>query len=160
MVYEIREMDPGNIEDVLAIQFENQLSRWPAESYLAEIENPESIALCIHDSANLTGFILARLITGEYQEKKVSSPRKYSEAEVLNLAISKQNQGKGLGNLLFSGCSKELERRFVKTIWLEVRDSNVHAIRFYKKNGFSVDYIRKNYYSSPIENALVMKKYL
>ena len=42
-------------------------------------------------------------------------------------------------------------------IFLEVRESNQVAINFYKKNKFNQISIRKNYYSEPNENAIIMK---
>ena len=45
----------------------------------------------------------------------------------------------------------------IKNIFLEVRESNQTAINFYKKNKFKEISIRKNYYSKPTENAIIMK---
>ena len=42
-------------------------------------------------------------------------------------------------------------------IFLEVRESNQVAINFYKKNKFKEISVRKNYYSEPNENAIIMK---
>ena len=41
---------------------------------------------------------------------------------------------------------------------LEVRQSNQHAIEFYKRNGFRIISERKNYYLNPSENAWVMER--
>jgi ribosomal-protein-alanine N-acetyltransferase len=42
---------------------------------------------------------------------------------------------------------------------LEVRQSNATAISLYEKHGFINDGIRKNYYSQPTEDGLIMWKY-
>lgn len=160
MQYKIRKMIPRNIAEVMSIQDENNLSYWPAESYVREIENPESITLCIQQFDTIVGFMLMRLITNGGFSQGISTPRKFSEAEILNLAISKRNHRQGLGNALLSACSAKLIEISVQRIWLEVRESNIQAIKFYEKNSFSAEYIRKQYYSNPSENALVMKKSL
>ena len=41
--------------------------------------------------------------------------------------------------------------------FLEVRESNLSAINFYKKNNFKQISIRKKYYSEPTEDAIIMK---
>jgi hypothetical protein len=43
-------------------------------------------------------------------------------------------------------------------ITLEVRESNLPAIELYEKSGFERMGIRKNFYSNPAENAIVMRK--
>ena len=50
-----------------------------------------------------------------------------------------------------------LDKIKTKDIFLEVRESNQTAINFYKKNNFKEIRIRKNYYSEPTENAIIMK---
>ena len=56
------------------------------------------------------------------------------------------------------GIAQELlDKIKTKDIFLEVRESNQVAINFYKKNKFNQISIRKNYYSEPNENAIIMK---
>ena len=46
--------------------------------------------------------------------------------------------------------------RHTAHIALEVRESNAPAIAIYEKNGFESVGIRKNFYSDPKENGIVM----
>lgn len=160
MPIKLREMVPEDIDEVLAIQLENGLSHWSGESYLEEIERSESIALCVQDLEKVSGFIVARLIMSEKEIADVPSPRKRFEAELLNLGISKSKHRQGFGGSLLTACFELLSQLAVQTIWLEVRESNLQAIEFYKKNGFLTAYFRKSYYTCPVENAVVMKKSL
>ena len=50
----------------------------------------------------------------------------------------------------------ELENSGVKNFFLEVRESNIPAIKLYEKFEFKIMGVRKNYYHSPAENAIVM----
>ena len=45
-----------------------------------------------------------------------------------------------------------------KLFFLEVRESNTPAIALYKKLGFTKSGMRNNYYTNPVENAVLMSK--
>ena len=70
--------------------------------------------------------------------------------EILAIATIKEYRSKGIAQEL-------LDKIKTKDIFLEVRESNQIAISFYKKNDFKEISIRKNYYSKPNENAIIMK---
>lgn len=153
---EILEMTSEDVADALLIEKENNLSHWSDESYRTEIKNKDSIALSIKFKGKLAGFIIARLIiTDQYNKQNI---KQNYETEILNIAITKSLQNKGLGQKLLDKFFKTIETRDVSEIWLEVRETNLQAINFYKKNGFSIQFKRKNYYTNPTENALIMKK--
>ena len=70
--------------------------------------------------------------------------------EILAIAAVEEYRNKGIAQEL-------LDKIKTKDIFLEVRESNQIAINFYKKNNFKEISIRKNYYSEPTENAIIMK---
>ena len=70
--------------------------------------------------------------------------------EILAIATVEEYRNKGIAQKL-------LNKIKIKNIFLEVRESNQTAINFYKKNKFKEISIRKNYYSKPTENAIIMK---
>ena len=70
--------------------------------------------------------------------------------EILAIATIKEYRNKGIAQEL-------LDKIKTKNIFLEVRESNQVAINFYKKNKFKEISVRKNYYSEPNENAIIMK---
>lgn len=70
--------------------------------------------------------------------------------EILAIATVEEYRNKGIAQEL-------LNKIKIKNIFLEVRESNQTAINFYKKNKFKEISIRKNYYSKPTENAIIMK---
>ena len=53
---------------------------------------------------------------------------------------------------------KTAMNRHKGTVYLDVRESNVPAINLYKSLGFEDTGVRKNYYTNPTENAVLMKK--
>lgn len=71
--------------------------------------------------------------------------------DILKIAVVEECRGQNLANLLLDEISH-------KNILLEVREGNLRAINFYKKNNFKQISIRKNYYKDNGENALIMLK--
>ena len=53
-----------------------------------------------------------------------------------------------------------LSKLKIKHIVLEVRPSNIAARALYNKFGFKTMGIRRNYYIDPVEDALIMGKYM
>ena len=70
--------------------------------------------------------------------------------EILAIVTIEKYRNKGIAQEL-------LDKIKTKDIFLEVRESNQVAINFYKKNKFKEISVRKNYYSEPNENAIIMK---
>ena len=70
--------------------------------------------------------------------------------EILAIATIEEYRNKGIAQEL-------LDKIKTKDIFLEVREINQVAINFYKKNKFKEISVRKNYYSEPNENAIIMK---
>lgn len=70
--------------------------------------------------------------------------------EILAIATVEEYRNEGIAQEL-------LDKIKTKDIFLEVRESNQIAINFYKKNKFKEISVRKNYYSEPNENAIIMK---
>lgn len=68
------------------------------------------------------------------------------EAELLQIAIVPEQQGRGLAAELLSQSIRILQQADITRFMLEVRASNVAAIRLYEKFGFSEDGRRKGYY--------------
>ena len=74
------------------------------------------------------------------------------EAEVLQIAILPSYQGQKIATALFDFLPVD------KEIFLEVRESNMPALLFYKKEKFEEIARRKAYYHAPVEDAIVMKR--
>ena len=82
------------------------------------------------------------------------------EGDVANIAVRSDKRGQGLGKTLLNALCDEAEKRGVVYLHLEVRESNASARHLYESFGFTVDGLRKNYYTKPQENAVLMTKKL
>jgi ribosomal-protein-alanine N-acetyltransferase len=80
------------------------------------------------------------------------------EAHVTNIAVKKEFRKMGIGNELLSEMFAAAKERGAKYMYLEVRKSNEAAYELYKKNGFMINGVRKNYYPDNFEDAIVMMK--
>lgn len=78
------------------------------------------------------------------------------EGELLRIALLPGFRGRGLAKKLMDQVVEYSRKRSVKTMFLEVRESNEIARNLYKSYGFSEESIRKNYYHNPSENAVIM----
>jgi len=78
------------------------------------------------------------------------------EMVIVNFAVRPDFQGKGLGEYLLTETMRMLYDRGIRNFYLDVRMSNFKAHSLYKKVGFEEIGIRKNYYSKPEEDAIVM----
>lgn len=147
----ITRMTSDNIETVKKIEIECGLSPWTLNDYEEEIKRKDSIILISQNKNIITGFVVARLIM-----QKDSQLGFKNEAEIYNIAVKKEFRKKGIAQALINRLLRRAKINKVSKIWLEVRESNYPAINFYRKNNFSVTGTRKNFYYSPVENAIAM----
>ena len=81
------------------------------------------------------------------------------EADISNIVVHKDFRNKKIGSLLLKSLIELSTSLNIKCLNLEVRESNISAIKLYGKHGFEVCGIRKNYYNHS-ENAVLMRKFL
>ena len=73
-------------------------------------------------------------------------------ADILNIGIDSDFKRQGYGTALLNYLIKELRKRHIDEIFLEVRAGNKSAIQFYKRQGFEEISVRKNYYTKNSKN--------
>ena len=77
-------------------------------------------------------------------------------AEILNLFVSEEYRGLGIGKMLMYDVFEVCKEENIEMLTLEVRISNTHAITMYKDLGFKVSHVRKNYYGDNEDAYLMM----
>lgn len=161
---EISRMTEASVESVKQIEIECNLSTWTDEDYKSEILRKDSITIIAKNKDIIMGFLVARLIMQEdnivlfnSNKKNTAKDNNLNEAEIYNIAVRKEFQNRGIGQLLLDNFLKSAGAYNILKIWLEVRESNQTAIRFYRRNRFEEVSLRKNFYSAPTENGVVMR---
>jgi ribosomal-protein-alanine N-acetyltransferase len=104
------------------------------------------LSLVSECAGEMTGFFLGREIA--------------DDAEVLLLAVKAKYRRQGHGWALVCAAMEEMRSLGKNGVYLEVRESNLGAIAFYERLGFSSNGRRNNYYRNPDEAAVCMKKIL
>ncbi len=81
------------------------------------------------------------------------------EMHLLNLTVAPAAQGRGLARCLLDALVARCRREHRGALWLEVRESNQHALRVYERYGFVAVGLRRGYYpaAGTREDALVMR---
>ncbi len=82
------------------------------------------------------------------------------EGYISNVAVDPAFRRQGIADRLITELLDRARIRELSFVTLEVREHNEPAIALYRKHGFAPVGLRKNYYELPVENALLMTKYL
>ena len=134
------------IPSVLEIETASFTSPWTREMYLAELEN-RNVSYCFlasFDNGPAIGFC--------------SFWRVLDELHINNLAVLPDFRHRGVGAELLAFVLNEGARLGALRATLEVRRSNTPALMLYERYGFTVAGIRRDYYSNPQEDALILWK--
>lgn len=132
------------IDAVLAIEDASFTNPWTREMYLSELEN-RSVSFCFlfRDSSGAAiGFC--------------SFWRVLDELHINNLAVLPAYRRAGVASALLTFVLGEGARQGARRATLEVRRSNEAARLLYERFGFSVAGVRREYYTKPDEDALIL----
>jgi ribosomal-protein-alanine N-acetyltransferase len=142
----LRRARAEDLPRVMAIAAEcSTAAQWSCEQYerLLTAESREaSVFLVITNEEGVSGFLVGRLAADEW--------------EISNIAIEPGRQRTGLGSALLREFLK-LAREQARTVFLEVRASNLAARKLYQKLDFREIGRRKSYYHNPQEDAILLQ---
>jgi len=137
-------MKHKDIEDICALEHEAFTIPWEKFAFEEEMQND-----------------LAHYTVCELNDKIIAYGGMWlvlDEAHITNIAVKKEYQSMGIGGRLMERMFASAKARGAKYMYLEVRKSNSIAYDMYKKKGFMVEGVRKNYYPDNSEDAIVMLK--
>ena len=146
----ITRMSEHDLLEVVDIEEQSGLSRWGWAAYYAELQGGNRDLMLIakpahgavEDSGPIAGYIVARETAGELH--------------INNVAVRPEFRRRGIGESLLNRVIEEARRRKANAAFLEVRSANHAAQALYEKSGFRAIARRTNYYSEPLEDAVVM----
>lgn len=136
-------MQSGHLERVWQIEQVAHSHPW-SKNNIYDLNSRGAIHHVMLDDDNLVGYFYAQNIVGEIS--------------LLNIAVAKEAQNKGLGRHLLNFLTDYSEQLKAESIWLEVRESNSNAIYLYESVGFNEIDRRRNYYPTckAKEDAIIM----
>lgn len=142
MEYLLRQMCPEDIDEVLSIEKQTFSDPWSREDFVYCCANEDQYCPVVIVDGHVAGYAMMTNIVGE--------------CEIGNIAVSGEHRRKGFGRTLMDSMLAEALRINASRIMLEVRDSNVPARTLYDSYGFVQVGLRKEYYSHPTEDAILM----
>jgi ribosomal-protein-alanine N-acetyltransferase len=151
-MFAIRPLSAGDMAEVLALADRSPgAARWSRADYERVCGDDldgwvvvTRVSVEEGDANSIVGFVVAR--------------RMADEMEILNLAVDVAFRRCGVASRLLEAAFELGRALGAKSVFLEVRASNVGAITFYERQGFTQVGRRPRYYSDPLENAVVLSR--
>lgn len=155
---EIREIRSAELDPVLAIAAVSpEAPAWrPADYavYLAGAQPPLlRTAFVAVAAGNVVGFAAATLLLDP-----AGSVNPENHCELDSMAVHPAARRQGIGSALLDAVSRWATAHNSRRLTLEVRVSNLAAIRLYERHGFQREGLRPRYYTAPVDDALLLGK--
>ena len=131
-----------HIDNICEIENESFCDPWNKQFFLELIDSPIAVCYAAVTKSGVSGYIITYHIADEIQ--------------ILNIAVKRSERNKQIATNLFDVIFDYAEAGNAEKFTLEVRPSNTAAAALYKKLGFEIDGLRKNYYTRPKEDAILM----
>ncbi len=142
----IREMKAEDAAAVAEIEYQTFPDHWSQNAVLDTLSNPQTVCLLAEKAGKAAGYLLAYLAGGE--------------AEIARIAVPEGLKRQGIGKKLLQLLEETCKEKQVGRLLLDVRESNREARAFYQKMAFQEDGVRKGFYQSPAEDAVLMSREL
>ena len=138
----VRDMQVSDLPAVIAIERASFTSPWSEDSVLSELYSSQSLTRVAVINESIVGYIIAKQVI--------------DEGQLLDVAVKPECRQRGAAELLMRDLISGMKMKRVVKIFLEVRATNVAAIRLYEKFGFTTISTRRDYYKNPVEDAYIM----
>jgi [ribosomal protein S18]-alanine N-acetyltransferase len=148
--YSVAPFERRHLEEVLAIERASYTHPWPRRAFEYEIDtNPlgwARVALTLEKSPQVAAYLVTWIV--------------FEHLHVQNVAVHPEHRRRGLARFLLLVAMEEAIAREATTVLLEVRRSNLEAQRLYRDLDFREMGVRRDYYTSPREDAIVYRREL
>ena len=140
--YRIEPMQLADLPAVCALETAAGMSTFSVAAFAEKLQQATSILLLARAPqviAMFSGWVIV------------------DELEIDNLVVATSHQRQGIGAALLTEALRQAVARGAQSAVLEVRASNLAAIRLYESFGFAAAGLRRDYYRDPKEDALTMR---
>jgi ribosomal-protein-alanine N-acetyltransferase len=138
----IDQMHESDLSEIVRIEQASFPTPWSETLFYNEIRKEQAVTRVARTDNRIAGYVVANQII--------------DEGRILNLAVDPARRRSGIASVLVQDILYHLKEHTCRAVFLEVRASSKAARSLYEKFGFSELGIRKRYYSSPEEDALIM----
>ncbi len=139
-------MQPHDIRAIIEIEQDSFTAPWSELSFLNDMYNADSLSKVALIKNRVVGYVCTRYVL--------------NEGHLLNLAVHRDFRRRGIATEIMNTALEELKEKGCTLLYLEVRVSNLDAIKFYERFGFKIASFRRKYYSSPSEDGALMMRWL
>lgn len=139
---EFRELSISEVDKALEIEEECFICPWKRSDFVSMVEDDDKVYVAAVLDGEIIGGACLRNIVGD--------------GEITNVAIRKDYRGKGYSEKLICELIEKGKQMGCSAFTLEVRVSNIPAIKCYEKNGFENAGIRPDFYEHPKEDGMIM----
>ena len=141
--FRIRALRDDDLPQVMAIEEGSFSTPWRENTFRALLRRTDTDLFVAETDEGILGYAAAWTVL--------------DQSELGNVAVHAEARGRGVGGTLVDAVVERVKERGAHELFLEVREANEGAQRVYRERGFVVIGRRKSYYSSPVEDALVMR---
>lgn len=141
----IKPMSEGSVEAVAALEKECFSVPWSRQSIEEELTNDTAHFFVAERFNNVIGYIGTNIVA--------------DECYITNVAVTQKERKKGVAKALLEKAEETAKEHGCRFITLEVRPGNEAAVSLYSGQGYKECGLRKNYYTDPVEDGLIMTKY-
>lgn len=153
MAFKVRLMTRQDVEMVAMIEKETFPHPFTLADFQATLTNSQTQTFVIELYEDIIGDVQSKIIaycgTKQLDDQRV---------EITTLAVAKEYRNQGQANFLLEMVLRFLQASRMKEVTLEVRPSNLAALRLYQSFDFEQVAVRKNYYQNPTEDAYLLQK--
>jgi [ribosomal protein S18]-alanine N-acetyltransferase len=142
---EIRRLVYPDLPHVIAIERRVFPTPWSLAMFVLELSKQSGVCLAATIPAERARRLVGYLICSRYE----------TVWHVMNIAVDSDHQGMGVASALLAELYQRVDDDSARYT-LEVRRSNLLAIRLYEREGFRAAGLRRRYYQDNGEDALVM----
>lgn len=141
MNIKILKAEKENISDIAFIESRCFSGAWTQQSIAESVSNKNACFYIAYADSRPAGYMSMQLVLGE--------------GDIMRVAVLPEFRRLGIGRALLEQC---FSANTLDAVFLDVRENNIPAIKLYESFGFESIGVRKNYYSNPTENAIMMKR--
>lgn len=138
----IRPMTKDDVDSVYIVEENCFVDPWSKESIRKELKNNLARYLVAQLDDKIVGYVGVWFVV--------------DEGHITNVAVHSDYRGKKIGDKLVKEMVELCKENNIIAMTLEVRASNTVAQNLYRKYGFKMGGIRKEYYSDNKEDAIIM----
>ena len=138
-------MTAAHLDGVCAIENEGFAHPWSRGSLENALSDPNAVFCVAIENGGVIGYIGMLFVL--------------DEGYICNVAVSQSFRKRGVGSALIQTLVTHCKKNDFAFLTLEVRESNAAARSLYEDFGFVKVGERKNYYTDPTENAVLMTLY-